>query len=199
MSFIQEQRREQILKSCIEELAASGFRNLTFKNIAERAGINPSLVSYHFKSKTTLLFALLEYIFSHKVQYVANAVSEDESTMKRIRQYIDASLRYQRKFRPWNIALIEIIFNARTEDNKAFYLMEDDEPDGLYMILIPIIEEGIDKGDFNRDTDIKTVSRIINGAIDEMILAPGSSTESDKYGAVLFSMVEGYLKAEGGE
>ncbi|KKK33544.1 hypothetical protein WN59_12440 [Salinicoccus sediminis] len=197
MSFIQEQRREQILKTCIEELAESGFRNLTFKNIAERANINPSLVSYHFKSKNTLLFALLEYIFSHKVQYVANAVSDDRPAMEKIRQYIDASLKYQRKFRSLNIALIEIIFNARTEENKAFYLMEEDEPDGLYMILIPIIEEGMNNGEFNPDTDIRTVTRIINGAIDEMILASGNSTESDKYGAVLFSMAERYLSTEG--
>lgn len=197
MSFIQEQRKEQIIKSCIEELAESGYKNLTFKNIAERTNINPSLVSYHFKSKNILLFALMEYIFTHKINYIESSVSAEKPAIERIEEYINASLEYQRKFRSLNIALIEIIFNARTEDNKAFYLMEDDEPDGIYLIFISIIEEGIHKRQFNPDIDIKTLTRIVNGAIDEMILAPENNSVSKKYGKVLFSMVQQYLNTEG--
>lgn len=197
MSFIHEQRKEQIIRSCIEELAESGFKNLTFKNIAERAKINPSLVSYHFKSKNILLFALLDYIFTHKVDYVEDAISSGKPAMERMEEYIDVSLEHQRTYRSLNIALIEIIFNARTEDNRAFYLLEDDEPDDLYKILISIIEEGIEKKQFNPDIDIRILTRIINGAIDEMILAPENSSESKRYGKVLFSMAKQYLNTEG--
>lgn len=196
MSFIQEQRKEQIIKSCIEELAESGYKNLTFKNIAERTNINPSLVSYHFKSKNALLYGLLEYIFIHKINYIENAISAEKTVLERIEEYIHASLEYQKKFRSLNIALIEIIFNARTEDNKAFYLMEEDEPDGVYLILISIIEEGIQKKQFSPDIDIKVVTRILNGAIDEMILTPENNSESNTYGAVLFSMIKQYLNIE---
>lgn len=197
MSFIHEQRKEQIIRSCIEELAESGFKNLTFKNIAERAKINPSLVSYHFKSKNILLFSLLDYIFTHKVHYVEDAISSGKPAMERMEEYIDVSLEHQRTYRSLNIALIEIIFNARTEDNRAFYLLEDDEPDDLYKILISIIEEGIEKKQFNPDIDIRILTRIINGAIDEMILAPENSSESKRYGKVLFSMAKQYLNTEG--
>lgn len=196
MSFIQEQRREQIIKSCIEELAESGYENMTFKNIAQRANINPSLVSYHFKSKNILLFSLLEYFFTHKIDYIENCISAEHSAIDRIEEYINASLEHQRKFRSLNIALIEIIFNARTKDNKAFYLMEDDEPDGVYLILNSLIEDGIRSKQFNPDIDVRILTRIINGALDEMILAPGNGSQSRDYGRVLFSMVKQYLDIE---
>ena len=193
MSFIQEQRKEQIINACIEELGESGYENMTFKNIAKRADINPSLVSYHFKSKNILLFALLENIFIHKIEYIESFISKDKTAIERIEEFINVSLHHQRKFRLRNIALIEIIFNARTEENKAFYLMEDDEPDGVYLILNSIIEEGIESKQFKADVNVKILTRIINGAIDEMIMAPENDSESEKYGNELFKMVKQYL------
>ena len=94
--------------------------------------------------------------------------------------------------------MIEIIFNARTEDNKAFYLMDDDEPDGVYLILNSIIEEGIETQQFKSNVDVKILTRIINGAIDEMIFAPENDTESERYGEELFKMVKDYLCIGGG-
>jgi len=193
MSFIQEQRREQIIESCIEELAESGFENMTFKNIAKRANINPSLVSYHFKSKNTLLFALMEHIFTHKIKYIESAISKDRPAIERIEEYSHASFKSQKTFKTPNIALIEIIFNARTEDNRAFYLMDDDEPDGVYLILTSIIEEGIGKNQFQADVDVKVLTRIINGAIDEMIFTPENDSRSKKHGEELFRMIKQYL------
>ncbi len=199
LSFIQEQRKEQIIKSCIKELAESGYENMTFKNIAKRADINPSLVSYHFKSKNILLFALLEHIFIHKIEYIQNSITSDKTAIERIEEYINASLNYQRKFRVENIALIEIIFNARTEDNKALYLMDEDETDGVYLILNSIIEEGIETKQFTSRVDVKILTRIINGAIDEMIFAPENDTESERYGEELFKMVGQYLCTGGSQ
>lgn len=199
MSFIQDQRKEQIINACIEELAESGFENMTFKNIAKRADINPSLVSYHFKSKNILLFALLENIFRHKIEYIQKSITNEKAVIERIEEYINASLNYQRKFRLRNIAMIEIIFNARTEENKAFYLMDDDEPDGVYLILNSIIDEGIETKQFESNVDVKILTRIINGAIDEMIFAPENDTESERYGEELFKMVSQYLCVGGGQ
>lgn len=198
LSFIQEQRKEQIINACIEELAESGYENMTFKNIAKRADINPSLVSYHFKSKNILLFTLLEHIFMHKIEYIQQSISEDKPIIEKIEEYIKASLNFQRQFRVQNIAMIEIVFNARTEDNKAFYLMDDDEPDGVYLILNSIIDEGIETKQFKSNVDVKILTRIINGAIDEMIFAPENDSESEKYGEELFKMVKQYLCTGGG-
>ncbi|HIV82740.1 MAG TPA: TetR/AcrR family transcriptional regulator [Candidatus Salinicoccus merdavium] len=198
LSFIQEQRKEQIINACIEELAGSGYENMTFKSIAKRADINPSLVSYHFKSKNILLFTLLEHIFMHKIEYIQQSISEDKPVIERIEEYINASLNFQRKFRAQNIAMIEIVFNARTEDNKAFYLMDDDEQDGVYLILNSFIEEGIETKQFKSNVDVKILTRIINGAIDEMIFAPENDSESERYGEELFKMVKQYLCTGGG-
>lgn len=194
MSFIQEQRKKQIIKSCIDELAGAGYKNLTFKNIARRISINPSLVSYHFKSKNALLFELLDYILTNKTQFIEAGIRKDGDAMQKLSDYIHASLEHQQKFREQNIALIEIIFNVRLDDNKPLYLMEDDEPDGIYYILESILEQGIKKGDINPHTNIHFVVTIINGAVEELLLSKEGPEDRDAFANVLIGMIEQYIK-----
>lgn len=57
-SFIETQRREQIVDAAIAVLAQSGHRGLTFVRIAEEAAISPGLITYHFATKAALVEAL---------------------------------------------------------------------------------------------------------------------------------------------
>jgi AcrR family transcriptional regulator len=53
--------REQILAAAREVLAAHGYRGASMRAVAERAGVQLSLVHYHFGGKRGLLAAVLEY------------------------------------------------------------------------------------------------------------------------------------------
>jgi AcrR family transcriptional regulator len=53
--------REQILAAAREVLAADGYTGTSTRAIAERAGVQLSLVHYHFGGKRGLLAAVLEY------------------------------------------------------------------------------------------------------------------------------------------
>lgn len=55
-----ELRRQQIVDALQAEMAAVGFSRATTKSIAERAGLAPGLVHYHFKDKEAILVALVE-------------------------------------------------------------------------------------------------------------------------------------------
>ena len=51
--------RAQILEAARDELAGEGYANTTTRSIAERAGVQLSLVHYHFGGKQQLLAAVL--------------------------------------------------------------------------------------------------------------------------------------------
>lgn len=199
MSFIKKQRREQIIHACIDELASKGYRHMTFKNIAERIGINPSLVSYHFVSKDALLFELLGYILEHKAHFIESGIEDKATIHEQLRAFIEVSLDYHRTHHKENIALIEIIFNMRTEDGKALYLLEDDEPDNVHQLFTDIIKTGIAKNVFDEATDVEVLNTIVNGAIDERMLFNNNRQTNEHFTEVLLGMIYGYLRPKGGD
>lgn len=54
------QRRQQILDAFYDVVARHGFVGATTLRVAERAGLAPGLIHYHFESKEALLLALAE-------------------------------------------------------------------------------------------------------------------------------------------
>lgn len=54
---------EMIMEATVWVLAEEGYRDLTLRKVAERAGKNRGLVHYYFDSKDDLLRSLLDHIF----------------------------------------------------------------------------------------------------------------------------------------
>lgn len=195
MSFIQKQRREQMVKASIETLAVIGYQKLTFKNIAERINVNPSLVSYHFKSKEVLLYELLIYILEHKTHYIEEVIKNYHTAPERLKAFIEVSLNYHETHRNENTALIEIIFNMRTDDGKALYMQVDDEPDAIHDLFKGIIKSGIRQGVFNENIDVDALNTIVNGSIDERMLLNKGDKENQAFTEVLLFMVNQYIES----
>lgn len=61
-TFTEKARRAQIVAATIETLAAYGLRQTSFVKVADRAGISPGLITYHFRTRKTLLQAVLDDI-----------------------------------------------------------------------------------------------------------------------------------------
>lgn len=53
--------RELLIAATVDVVAAKGLRGCTFRAVAERAGVNNSLVAHHFGSRDALLAAALEW------------------------------------------------------------------------------------------------------------------------------------------
>lgn len=58
---VTEARRQSILVSAFNVFAKSGFRGGSLKQVAELEGISEAGILHHFKSKSQLLIAVLEY------------------------------------------------------------------------------------------------------------------------------------------
>ncbi len=85
-----ELRRQQIVDALQAEMAAAGYSRATTKSIAERAGLAPGLVHYHFKDKESILHALVDRLISQADERYEALSTKGEAPADKLRNYIAA-------------------------------------------------------------------------------------------------------------
>lgn len=60
--------REALLEAVVHVVAEKGLRGLTYRAVAERAGVNNTLIAHHFGSRDALLVAAVEWATERSVQ-----------------------------------------------------------------------------------------------------------------------------------
>lgn len=192
-SFIAEARREQIIHATIKVLDEIGYVNISLAKIAKMAKVSTGLISYHFKDKEDVLNHTLVYLMKIHFDYIKERVSKKESAYDQLITFIEASIAYQRTHNVNNIALIEIIFNARTEDNIPYYKLSTEEEDLLYTYLQEILLDGQKTKEFSA-FNTKSLSTMIQGAISESMLVNGEGFDVEAYKNDLVTMVTKMVK-----
>lgn len=167
-SFISEARREQIFDAVITTLDEIGYIHASMAQIAKKAGISTALISYHFRDKNDLMDYTLEKLLSDMSSYVLERTQASSTPSDKLRAYIEASIAYHVEKPIYNIALIEIVFHARTLDNIPYYKLDDDEENPLDRELEQILLAGQGTKDFG-EFNVMVTASAIRGSIDEYI------------------------------
>jgi TetR/AcrR family transcriptional repressor of bet genes len=165
-SFIEEARRTQIITATIETLAELGYGRSSLAQIAKRAGISTSLISYHFKDKDDLMTHTLMDIWGTWATAVQKEVDVYETAADKLRVYIEANLAYMGTRINRFAALIEIEFNARDEEGVLLYQRNLEEPE--VSLLEQILIEGQTRGEF-RAFNVKHMTVAIRATIDQFM------------------------------
>ncbi|GIO05365.1 TetR family transcriptional regulator [Brevibacillus reuszeri] len=168
-SFIAEARREQIIEAAIKTLDEIGYVKASLAQIAKNADISTGLISYHFSDKSDLMNHLLTNLLERSTTYILERVGKEVTPQKKLNAFILASLAYQGTHRERNIALLEIIFNARTPDNVPYYKLSDYQEDLIMIELRQILYDGQKQGVFG-EFNVDVMSNLIQGAIGEYML-----------------------------
>ncbi|MFD1066393.1 TetR/AcrR family transcriptional regulator [Oceanobacillus locisalsi] len=187
-SFISEARREQILKATIDVLNDIGYVKLSLAKIAKHAKISTGLISYHFADKEELIHHTLNYLIGAQLEFIDSRVKAETDIYQQLLAYIKATLAYQYEYVKNNVALIEIIFNARTVDNIPYYKLLNEE-DPFYLRLENILAEGQEKNVFSSNFQPKATAVLINGAASESMLLQSESFDVQNYEQELIKMV----------
>lgn len=167
-TFISEARREQIIEATIQTLDEIGYVKASLAQIAKRAGISTALISYHFTNKQDLMDHLLMNLLGQSNAFILEGVYQKICPKDQLTAFIRLSLEYQDAHPTHNVALVEILFNARTTDNIPYYKLGDDE-DMLMDALQNILQKGKDSDVFE-DFNVVAVANLIQGAIGEYML-----------------------------
>jgi TetR/AcrR family transcriptional repressor of bet genes len=87
-----EQRRAQIVDALLAVMSEQGYEKATIQLVAQKAGLAPGLLHYHFKTKSEILLELVKKLaeLSHQ-RYLA--LSESSMTVEdKLQAYITARL-----------------------------------------------------------------------------------------------------------
>jgi TetR/AcrR family transcriptional regulator len=80
--------REALLEAAHELMAEKGYPQVTLREVAERAGVHPALVSYHFGNKEGLLRSVVAAVAETMRGRIARAATGDETPEESIRNLI---------------------------------------------------------------------------------------------------------------
>jgi AcrR family transcriptional regulator len=97
--------RERIVEAALEAFAEKGFRGASTRDIAQRAGTNQGLITYHFRSKDALWRAAADRIFGMLEKSLGERLAalggEDprERAREAIREYVRFAAAHPELFR----------------------------------------------------------------------------------------------------
>lgn len=187
-TFIMRARREQIIEAAVQTLDEIGFARASLAQIAKRADISTGLISYHFSDKQDLMNQVLEQLITQSATVILEQVFLGKDPLEQLQLYIQETLRYQREFPARQIALIEIVFQAKNTEEVPYYRMEDDGPDPLVEVLAEIIERGQEMGLLKRYHQTSLI-HLIQGTIYEGMISQQELPEAKRYEEEIVAMV----------
>jgi len=144
---MEKDSREKLLEAATPLFAQKGFFAVSIRELANAAGTNSALISYHFGGKEGLYAAVLEQQFAQISKDMEKINLSSQSPLEKIQAYILGLARTHRE-RPFllRFAQMELINpTSCLETVLKKYVAK------FYTFLSGAIEEGIDQGQFKED------------------------------------------------
>jgi AcrR family transcriptional regulator len=166
-TFIEAARRAQIVRSAIETIADLGFTNASLAEIARRAGISKSVISYHFESKEELVEQVVAQVFEEAVSMVVPRLQAEPTAAGKVRAYIEARVGHLATHREQMAALFHIWTSFRTQDGKL--RLDETTAEPTLQAIEEILRLGQAQGEF-REFSTRVMAVAIRQAIDGVVL-----------------------------
>lgn len=161
-TFTDLARRAQIAQCAAEAIADVGYADASMAEIARRAGVAKSVVSYHFSDKEELLGEVLRTALATYATFMAPRLAAATSASDKLRAYLTGTASYIVEHRSLHLAVIEIAFNATSADGRPLIAtMPLRAPDPS---IEDILRQGQRDGEF-REFDVAVVGGVVRSAL----------------------------------
>src|SRR3712207_4453559 len=158
-------KREAILRAATKVFARSGYFNSKVADVARVAGVADGTVYLYFKSKEEILRSLFDRGVGEAIREARARLSELADPREKLREI--ARLHLESLGRDRDLA---VVFQVELRGSTKF--MEEFSAAGLaeYLEIIhQTIEDGQKSGTFRKDLNATVCSKILYGALDEMV------------------------------
>jgi AcrR family transcriptional regulator len=162
------QRREVILAAAEETFARSGYHGTSLDDVAHVAGVSKALIYEHFQSKRELHGSLLDAHAAEIFHRLEAAAERGGSGEQRLRNGIDAFLRYVEDHREAWRALFR---DAADPDVAALITRVRAQATGVIARLIAADLDGpaeLARGGEDRATRIEVHAQLLSGAVQSL-------------------------------
>lgn len=188
-TFTTAARRKQILRCAVEALAELGYAKASLAEIARRADVSKSVVSYYFAGKDDLLGHVLMDVYSRAGTAIGERIAGADDPVAVIRRYVEANLEFLGQHPADVRAIVEVAANARRPDGGLRFAPQGEDP--VLGHLVQLLLDGQTSGRLG-DFDTRALAAIIRGAIDTASgrLVTDPAFDLDAYQRELVRLVE---------
>jgi TetR/AcrR family transcriptional regulator, fatty acid metabolism regulator protein len=161
-TFTELARRAQIAECAAEAIAEVGYADASMAEIARRAGVAKSVVSYHFSDRADLMGEVLRTAMATYATFMEPRMARATSASDKLRAYVVGTADYVVEQRSMHVAVIEIALNATSADGRpliATMPLRAPEPS-----VEDILRQGQRDGEF-RDFDVQVVGGVVRSAL----------------------------------
>jgi len=194
-SFIETARRAQLIECAIETIATLGYAQASLAQIAKRAGISKSVITYHFTNKEELIEQVVTEIYTAGARFMGPQIAAQPTATLMLQTYIQTNVEYIRTHLLQMMAIMEIAINFRTEDGKLRYGIATEEP--VLAALEALLRKGQHEGDF-RAFDLRVMAMTIRRSIDALppLFVANPNLDADMYARELVTLFDRATRKE---
>lgn len=164
-SSIEAARRSQIINYTVETICDLGYTKTSLDQVAKRAKISKSVISYHFGDKNGLIEQVVNEIYIAGGYFMLPEMDGQLTPKGKLLAYIQANIEFISTHRVQMIALVDIMNNLRTADGTLRYNLNTEEP--VLNVLGNLLKDGQKVGEF-REFDTRMMAFFIRRSIDAL-------------------------------
>lgn len=161
-------KRRRILEGALKAFAKKGFYNTKVSEIASEAGVADGTIYLYFKNKDDLLISLFEDRMEWVIERLnAELAQHQGSPVDKIRRFVHLHFLLVVEDRE----LAEFITVELRQSAKFVKEYKNAKFSDYLRILQTLIEDGQSAGQLSQDIDSRLASRVMFGALDEVLLS----------------------------
>lgn len=158
-----EERRDEILDAAEQVFASKGLDRARMEDIADETGLSKGALYLYFKSKDDLIIAIMDRIFQYEFKQLDELHTGGSSAVESLWAFVDIAARDLKRMQP--LMPIAYEFLAMAFRNNTVNQFVRQYLRRYLSALVPVIEHGIDTGEFRQVDPLETALAI--GAIFE--------------------------------
>jgi TetR/AcrR family fatty acid metabolism transcriptional regulator len=162
-TFIEAARRAQLVRCAIDTIAELGYARASLAEIAKRAGISKSVISYYFAGKDELIAQVVVEVFTAAAAFMRPRVEAAATAPGKLRAYIESNLTFMRDHPAQMLAMTQIFAGSNTAEGLPGVdpsMLNQGEAD-----LDRLLRWGQEAGEF-RAFDTRVMATAIRNVID---------------------------------
>lgn len=145
---VSEERKSQILDAAISVFARLGFHQARMDDIAQEAGLSKGALYLYYKSKDTIIAAILKYIFTQEMKVLHSFVATEQqgsvrAQLEQLTQQLAEAMHWMSKLMP-----IAFEFYAIAGRQKEVHQFLKEYFREYSADIAHLIQRGIDRGEF---------------------------------------------------
>jgi AcrR family transcriptional regulator len=165
---LNEEKREKIINSAIDEFANLPYEKASTNNIVKNAGISKGLLFHYFGSKKVLYEKLVDFVLKKLTSEITSQIDWNETDIfERIKQTIFFKLRLSREYPKMFDFVYTILVNAKAKTAAEIIQVYEKHGVDTSSILADVYTKNIDLARFKDPEDIDKTINVIRWTLEK--------------------------------